>query len=170
MANPGFELLFENLHNIGFFEFFLPVILFLAIYYGLLMKTQAIGDDEAVVGAASIALSFATTFGLWMVVPASFFQQFFALVATVLIAVLSVALIAGMTGLNISDEEQRWIQLSVLGAGVLIIVLALPGLTGSLLNVEVGELTLSGDVYNFILMLALIGTIGYTMKVIAESE
>lgn len=168
----GFQLLFDNLNNVGFFEFFLPILLFVAIYFGLLRKTEVLGDDESVVGAAAIALSFATTFGLYMVVPFEFFKQAFGLIAVVLIALLSVVMVLAMSGINIEEEDRLWLKLGAAATGIFLIILALPALVGETFNVGVAGFGFgSEEVQSFILTLVLIGgMLGVIYKLAENGE
>lgn len=167
MAEPGFALLFDNLEAVDAFEIFLPLLLFLAIYFGLLKKTEAIGDDDAVIGVASIAMSFITVFGVLMFVPANFFPQFFGVSALVLIAVLSAILILGMTGFEFGAEGNRYAQLTALGVGVLVIVMAVPSVVGELFQVDLGSVAITSEVWGWLTTLALIGVMLYSVKYLA---
>lgn len=166
----GFDMLFQNLESVGFFEVFLPVVLFLAIYFGILKKTEVVGDDDAVIGVASIALSFITVFGLLAVVPASFFPQFFGLLATLIVSILAIVIMAGLSGMNIGDEDQKWLRYGVFLLGVSVIVFALPSVFGGLFNTEMSGLFMSEEVRTFILTLVLIGVLGGVIYALSKGE
>lgn len=156
MATPGFELLFQNLQTIGFFEIGLPVLFFMAIYYGLLDKTGTISEDEAVNGTAAISLAFLTTLGILTVIPFSFFPQFFAALSVIVVVVLGLLLLMGMVGLDVSEgigEDQQ--KHAVLGVVVILFLIGPPILKEVGLGIEI-----SRDYANFLLTLATIAVIG----------
>lgn len=166
----GFDMLFQNLESVGFFEVFLPIVLFLAIYFGILKKTEVVGDDDAVIGVASIALSFITVFGLLAVVPASFFPQFFGLLATLIVSILAIVIMAGLSGMNIGDEDQKWLRYGVFLLGVSVIVFALPSVFGGLFNTEMSGVFMSEEVRTFVLTLVLIGVLGGVIYALSNGE
>lgn len=170
MANPGFQLLFDNLSSVGFFEFFLPLILFLAIYFGLLRKTEVLGDDEAVVGVASLALAFITVFGTYIFVPATFFTQFFGVLSLALVSILSIVLMAGLVGYEFGPEGDRWLKLGSIGIGIIIVLLAAPTLFANLFDLDGVQVTVGEDLYSFLLTLALVGIMGFTVWQLTEAS
>lgn len=170
MADPGFGLLIENLEAVDAFEIFLPILLFLAIYFGLLKKTEAIGDDDAVIGVASIALSFITVFGVLMFVPANFFPQFFGVVSLVLVAILAAMLALGMTGFEFGPEGSTYAQVAALGVGVIVIFVAVPGVINDLLSVDIMNVAITGEVWGWLTTLALIGVMAYAVKYLSGGE
>ncbi|MFB6294353.1 MAG: hypothetical protein ABEI97_01195 [Candidatus Nanohaloarchaea archaeon] len=164
MATPGFELLFQNLQAIGFFEFALPILFFIAVYYGLLQKTGVISDEESVNGTAAVALSFLTTLGIYVVIPFSFFPQFFAAMSILLVLVLGIIMLMGMVGLDVSEELGDDAQtVAVVGVIVLLIIVAPPLLQG----VDLG-ITITEQHANFVLTLATIAVIGWIVTSFGE--
>ncbi len=169
-TGPGFRLLIENLQAVDAFEVFLPVLLFLAIYFGLLKKTEAIGDDDAVIGVASIALSFLTVFGVLMFVPQSFFPQFFGLVSIVLIAILSAVMAMGLTGFEFGPEGNRWAQFAALGVGLVVLFVGAPTVVGQVFEFEVlSSVTVTEDAWAWMTTLALVGVMGATVWYLAKN-
>jgi len=169
-TQPGFRLLIENLQQVDAFQVFLPILLFLAIYYGLLKKTEAVGDDDAVIGVASIALSFITVFGVLTFVPENFFPQFFGLVSIVLIAILSTVLAIGLVGFEFGPEGNRWAQLAALGVGVMVVVVAAPTVVASVFQIEVfSGITITQDVWAWLTTLALVGVMGATVLYLSKN-
>lgn len=126
MTDPGFALLIENLDSIGAFDVFLPLLLFLAIYFGLLMKTEVIGDDEVVIGVASLSLGLITVFGAFTFVPADFFPHFFGMLSMVLIGILALVLALGMTGVDFSGEQDQKIKFGVAALGAVVVFFGAP--------------------------------------------
>lgn len=172
MANtePGFRLLMENLRQVDAFEVFLPILLFLAIYFGLLKKTEAIGDDDAVIGVASIAMSFITVFGVLTFVPADFFPKFFGLVSIVLIAILSTVMAVGLVGFEFGPEGNRWAQIAALGVGALVVVVAAPAVVANVFQIEVlSSITVTQEVWAWLTTLALVVVMGVTVWYLAKN-
>lgn len=161
MATPGFEMLFQNLQAIGFFEFALPILFFMAVFYGLLQKTETISDDDAVNGTAAVALAFLTTLGIYTVIPFSFFPQFFAALSVLVVLVLGAAILMGMVGVDIGGElESDRAQLLAVVGVILLLVIVVPPLLG---NIGLG-VSLTEQHANFILTLATIAVIGYIIR------
>ncbi len=166
MATPGFELLFQNLQSIGFFEFGLPILFFMAVYYGLLMKTGTISDEESVNGTAAIALAFLTTLGIYTFIPFSIFPQFFAALAVLVVLVLGGMMLMGMLGVEVGGEmDERAQRLMVIGVVALLIIVGVP-LFGSM---DIG-FELTDDFMNFILTIATIAVIGYVIRSMGGGE
>ncbi len=160
MANPGFELFIENLDSIGAFDVFLPLLLFLAIYFGLLKKTEAIGDDDAVIGVASLAMAFLTVFGVLTIVPASVFPQFFGVLAVVLIAILSAVISMGLVGFEFGPEGHRYAQIAALGVGLLVLVVAAPSVVEAFVNINIGGLTITEEAWSWIATIVMMAIMG----------
>lgn len=160
MATPGFELLFQNLENIGFFEFVLPLVLFMAIYFGLLRQMELLGEDEAVQGAASVALAFLTTFGIYTVIPFSFFPQFFGVLSIIIVVILGVMILMGLVGFRISDEiEGRTQRLGLVGVILIVLVLFPAMFTGLGFDFQITE-----QHSTFLLTLVLIAVLAYVLR------
>lgn len=162
MAQPGFELLFQNLEQIGFFEFVLPLVLFMAIFYGALRKTEVIGDDEAVQGAAALALAFMTTFGIYTFIPFSFFPQFFGALSVLIVLILGMMILAGMAGYDVTaaDVSDAKAQRYAIIGTILIVIITFPFAFQFLgEGIEITEAHA-----NFVLTLALIAVIGFIIS------
>src|SRR3989338_8465001 len=56
-----FSYAIETLASFGFYDFFLPWVLLLAVTYGVLQKKQYISDQVAVNGTIAVAVSFLGT-------------------------------------------------------------------------------------------------------------
>lgn len=160
MATPGFELLFQNLEQIGFFEFVLPLILFMAIFFGILRKTEVLGDDEAVQGAAAVALAFLTTFGIYVFIPFSFFPQFFGALSILIVLILGMMIIMGMAGFDVSGGVDAKSQRYMVAGVILIVIIAFP----ALFTFAGTDYAISEQHANFVLTLALIAVIGYIIS------
>ncbi|MFB6147530.1 MAG: hypothetical protein ABEJ66_01465 [Candidatus Nanohaloarchaea archaeon] len=166
MAQPGFEMLFANLQQIGFFEFFLPVVLFIAIYYGILNKMELLGEDEAVQGTAAIALSLLTVLGIYTVIPFSLFQQFFGALSVVLIVVIGFLVVLGMFGIEFEGEEVTdnvGVAIAAIVAVTIVIVVIVPPLMPGSGGIRLGE-----DLMNFLLTLILLIVLGVVVYAISS--
>lgn len=65
MVSP-FEIAVLRLRDLGFFQFFLPFLLTMAIFYGALRKSQVFGDPDRNVAVNGI-ISFAAAFWVWSI-------------------------------------------------------------------------------------------------------
>lgn len=163
-STPGFQMLFDNLEAVGFFEFFLPILLFTAIYYGLLRKTEILGDDETVDGAAAMMMALLTTFAIYLVVPFSLFIQFFGALSILLLVILGLLIVMGMFGVEFGGGEgmdSRTTRLAIVGV-ILFVVILVPPLVSSITG---GSLQILGQQHvSFILTVAMIAVIGYVLR------
>lgn len=168
-STPGFELLLLNLQDLGI-EIFLHIVLFVAIYFGLLRKTEVIGDDEGVQGASAVALSLLTTIGIYSFLPASTLTAFFAGLSAIVILILGLMIVMGMFGVNVGEveinESQRSIGVVAL-AVVLIIVLIV---VAPIVENQYGANVFGEDATSFVLTLGMIAIIGYMVKYIGTGD
>jgi len=151
----GFELFLENLRQAGFFNLFLPWLLILSVSYGILKKTEALGEENSVIAIASVAISFLGVGGILSVVPAEFFAQFFALISVLLVVVLGIVIILGLAGIDIADlGEMKWFKIgAVLTVIGVVVVLAF-----SILPTSLSEaVDLDSDMISTVIMLIVIG-------------
>lgn len=126
MVDVGFELLVNNLQKVGFFEFLLPLVLFLAVYFGLLQKSEVLSEDESVNAVAALALGFFTLVGVYSFVPFGFFTQFFGVLAVLLLYVLAGVMLLGMLGYDFSGGKSLADEPYAAGGLVLIAVILGP--------------------------------------------
>lgn len=167
-STSGFELLIQNLQEVGFFEFFLPILLFTAIYYGLLRKTEILGDDETVDGAAAVMMALLTTFAIYIIVPFQLFIQFFGVLSVLLLVILGLLIVMGMFGVEFGGGEgmdSRTTRLAIVGV-ILLVVILIPPLVSVMTG---GNLQILGQQHvSFILTIAMIGVIGYVLRHIGD--
>ncbi|MBI2971377.1 MAG: hypothetical protein HYY37_03110 [Candidatus Aenigmarchaeota archaeon] len=125
MVSP-FEAMVQQLTDLGFFGFFLPVLLLFVVSYGLLLKTKALGDDQKVMVAASLVLSL-FILGFGSIIFGRFFSSLFGIGTIVLAGILVIALFIGMAGGDISKiaGDSRLLMMFVAGIGVVVFFLAL---------------------------------------------
>lgn len=125
MATP-FEVMIQQLTELGFFGFLLPFMLVFVVAYGILSKTKVIGEDKKVQVAASAILAF-FVLGFGSVTFGAFFVNLFALGTVVLAAILVILLFVGLVGGDISklfggNNMVIWL---LVGIGVIIFFLVL---------------------------------------------
>ncbi|NOQ56017.1 MAG: hypothetical protein GQ477_04400 [Nanohaloarchaea archaeon] len=125
----GMEILIGNMNTMGFYDFFLPFILFVAIVFGLLQKNKVFGDKEtkSIDSVVSMSVSFFiinyTAIGLY-------FTTLFAIGATIIGALLVGVIILGMVGIDLGgllgENENKKMRIPIVaGAGVVVIILFL---------------------------------------------
>jgi len=116
MANI-FSRMLSNLTNLGFYDFVLPWMLFLAIIFGLLQNKKSISEDPAVNGVISIVAAFFIAYIARGMFYAKFFGIFGGVIATFLILIISLAMF------GIKPEETLGSNKTALGIGIAIIML-----------------------------------------------
>jgi len=114
MANP-FEVFLTMARTYGIYEFYLPFLLVLTLFYGLLQKTKILGDYK---GAQGLNLIISVIAALYVMVysPAAititqFFANFFTQTSIVLVTLLvGIMLIVGLIPGFLSNMtwEQYW--------------------------------------------------------------
>lgn len=125
----GMDILIGNMNTIGFYDFFLPFVLFVAIVFGLLQKNKVFGDKDTkgIDGVVAMSVAFFvinyTAIGLY-------FSTLFAIGATIIGAILVGIIILGMVGIDLggflNDKEGKKMKLPIIaGAGVVVIILFL---------------------------------------------
>ena len=127
----GMEILVGNLNTLGFYDFFLPFILFVAIIFGLLQKNKVFGekDTKAIDGIVAMSVSFFvinyTPIGLY-------FSMLFAIGASIIGAILVGVILLGMLGIDMgkffNSGEGGKLDNKYAGpaiAGVLLVIIAL---------------------------------------------
>lgn len=160
MVEIGFELLLENLQNIGFFNFFLPLLLFLAVYYGLLDKTEAVSDQDAVNGVIALSLAFLTMLGIYSFVPFSIFPQFLGALAILLVVLLGVVMVLGMFGVDFSEGAEIGGNIYLLGGLFLVALLMGPVILDRAFGISFGEIYWD-SLMTILMMVLLVGAIYY---------
>ncbi len=94
----------SNLNNIGFYDFFMPFVLILAVVFGILQEKKTISSEVSVNGAIAIAVAFLATYTLRGV----FYTELFGIGGMIIAALIIVILILAILG--IKPEE-------ILGSG-----------------------------------------------------
>ena len=122
----GMEVLIGNMNALGFYDFFLPFILFVAIIFGLLQKNKVFGekDTKGIDGVISMSVAFFvinyTAIGLY-------FSTLFAIGATIIGAILVGIIILGMVGMDIGtflkEKKNKSLQGVFVGGAALIVVI-----------------------------------------------
>ena len=125
----GMEILIGNLNTLGFYDFFLPFLLFVAIIFGILQKNKIFGesDTKAIDGVVAMCISFFvinyTPIGLY-------FSMLFAIGATIMGAILVGIILLGMMGIDMGkffnpggNLENKFAMPAI--AGVLLVIITL---------------------------------------------
>lgn len=151
----GFEILIGNLRQIGFYDFLLPFILFMAIIYGLLKKYEPVGDETSVNATIAVAASFFiinyTPLGL-------FFTQSFGMASMIIAGLLVLILFAGMVGINIADVFEGNKTVSVIALLLIAVVIFLGARGAELMKSPSWEVTTTiVMLFAMIIAVALIG-------------
>ncbi len=116
----GFEVLIGNMNTLGFYDFFIPFIMFVAIVFGLLQKYKVFGDDntQSIDGIIAISIGFFvinyTPIGLY-------FSTIFAIGASIIGVILIGIIMLGMFGIDAGkhlteDEGGKKLVTPILGA------------------------------------------------------
>ena len=110
----------QGLRELGFFDFFLPLLLFFAIIYGALDKTKIFGEDKKDINAIIafvISLIAATT--SWVLKGVAGFLPWVGFIALVVVAFLMLA------ALIVGDAETLAASPAVKIGGVLFVIVGL---------------------------------------------
>ncbi len=104
-AAQVFQNLLGNLDRLGFFEFLLPFLLFLAIIFGVLKFTLEDKIDKSALALISIVASFfilnySGGFGIQV---AQFFTNFFGASMIILAGILVIIIFLGLAGIKMGD-------------------------------------------------------------------
>jgi hypothetical protein len=137
MASP-FETLVANLNHLGFFGFLLPWVLTFAIFYGLLVKSKAMGEDQKIIGVVSIVAAF-FVIGFGGVALGTFLKTIFGTAAMVLTGILITIMFVGMSGYDVSKlAESKYLLVGGLSIGIIVFFSILGGsriITGDMLSI-----------------------------------
>lgn len=99
----AFATIVEVMAGMNMFQLFFPWLLVLSISYGALKQSGVLGEDETVVGVASLAIAFFTIGGAYFFIPAGFFTHFFAAIAFTVFAVIGLVIILGVAGIDMTE-------------------------------------------------------------------
>ncbi len=95
------EIMLGNMNRLGFFEFLMPWILFLAIIFAILKKSEVFGEEISVNAVIAAVVSFFiinyTPVGMTL---GTFFTTLFGLAAVIITGLLVGILFLGMAGIK----------------------------------------------------------------------
>ncbi len=95
------EIMLGNMNRLGFFEFLMPWILFLAIIFAILKKSEVFGEEISVNAVIAAVVSFFiinyTPVGMTL---GTFFTTLFGLAAVIIAGLLVGILFIGMAGIK----------------------------------------------------------------------
>ena len=144
MANI-FSTMITNLTNLGFYDFVLPWMMFLAIIFGLLQSKKTISEDSAINGVISIVAAFFISY----VARGMFYAKFFGIFGGVLAALLILIIALAMFG--IKPEDVLGSNKTALSIGIAIIVLMIFIAAGAFDNLF--KVSINSDVVMTVLIL-----------------
>ena len=101
----AFATIVEVMAGMNMFQLFFPWLLILSISYGVLKQSEILGDDDAVVGVAAIAIAFFTIGGAYFFIPAGLFTHFFAATAFIVFGVIGLVVILGIAGVDMTEID-----------------------------------------------------------------
>ena len=126
MASP-FQTLVSNLDQLGFFGFLLPWVLTFAIFYGLLLKSKALGEDHKIIGVVSVVAAFFVV-GFGGVALGTFLKNLFGTTAMVLAGILITLMFVGMSGYDVSKlADSKYFLAAGIGIGLIVFFSILGG-------------------------------------------
>lgn len=112
-----------NLNTVGAFDIFLPWILFLAIIYAILTKTEVLGKELSVQAVVSIVLSF---FIVNYALPANFLTNLFGIMGMFIAGIIVLILLLGMAGIKLEElfgkDNKTWVGLGIAVIAVVIFI------------------------------------------------
>ncbi|MDY6778130.1 MAG: hypothetical protein SVU32_05665 [Candidatus Nanohaloarchaea archaeon] len=163
-----FGQLIENLRQVGFFRYFLPFLLMLAVTYGALNKIELF-DDESVHGAISVVVALMTIVGVQQFVPRQYFSMFFGGLTLAILALLGLVMLLGMMGIDVQDvtfpeDKDKPLNRYVLLAFVLLIVVILGVFYGIPSPEGFQGIATSDTLYTFVMLGILIYVIYKVMQ------
>ena len=110
----------QTLRDMGFLDFFLPLILFFAIIYGALDKTKIFGDDKKDINAIiAFVISMIAATTSWVLKGVAGFLPWVGFIAIVVVAFLMLA--ALIVGDIDKLVEEKWVKIG----GVLFVIAGL---------------------------------------------
>jgi hypothetical protein len=111
----------QSLRDMGFFDFFLPFLLFFAIIYAALDKTQVFGQDKKDINAiVALVISLIASTTSWVIKAVTGFLPWVGFIALVVVAFLMLA--AMVYGGDVSQLfSNNWIK----GGAVIFVIIAL---------------------------------------------
>ncbi|MBU4246595.1 MAG: hypothetical protein ABIF85_01810 [Nanoarchaeota archaeon] len=153
MANI-FSKMLANLTNLGFYDFVLPWLMFLAIIFGLLQNKKTISEDPAVNGVISIVAAFFIAY----IARGMFYTQFFGIFGGVIAVFLILIISLAMFG--IKPEEALGSNKTALSIGIAIIILMVFIASGAF--EELFKTSIDGDtVATVLILIALLGAAAF---------
>ncbi len=107
----------DNLAQLGFYDFFMPFVLILAVVFGILQNKKTISEEVSVNGAIAIAIAFLATYTLRGV----FFTQIFGIAGTIIAAIVILIIFLALFGVK-PEEVFGGDTKYIAGIGAVIIV------------------------------------------------
>lgn len=129
--NP-FELLVQNLNELGFFGFLLPWIFVFALVFALLLKAK-LTEDKKIIGVLSLVIAFFVV-GYGGPALGNFFVNIFGMAAVVLAGILVILIFVAMSGADVTKLANKEIAAVLVAVGVVLFIIALGSMGVSMNN------------------------------------
>ncbi|VVB60178.1 Uncharacterised protein [uncultured archaeon] len=142
-----------TLSNLGFYDFMLPWLLFLAVFYGLLQSKKTISEDAAVNGVIAIVAAFLTAF----IARGFLYTRIFGTMGVVAAGLVILLVFLAMFGLK--PEELFGEHKAALGIALALLVLFIFLSAGGLSAFGAG--IDSDTVITIVILLVMVGAIAF---------
>jgi hypothetical protein len=110
MAEPVLLAGLETLRNLGFFQFFLPFLLFFAIIYGALQKTKVFGERKDIDAIIALVIALIASTTAWVIEGLSGFLPWVGFIALVIVCFL---MLVGMIYGDVEElAKSKWVKIS----------------------------------------------------------
>ena len=142
---------FQNLENLGFYDYVFPMALFFALTFGIMQSKKIISEEISVNGVISFVLSMLIVF----VGKGAFFTEIFGLLGVVLAGILVGIIVLGAAGVDVVDlmTSNKMFMGIILGMVVLIVFISAGGLS---------FFSVAGDTMTTILMIVMmVGAVAF---------
>ena len=93
------QAILDNLAKLGFYDFFMPFLLILAVVFGVLQNRKMISDEVSVNAVIAIAVSFLATYTLRGI----FFTRLFGMAGMIMAAGVVLIIFLAMMGIKPED-------------------------------------------------------------------
>jgi len=127
-----FSRMLTNLTNLGFYDFMLPWLLFVAIFFGVLQNKKTISEDAAVNGVIAIVSAFFVAY----IAHGIFFTKLFGTFGIIAAGLLLLVVALGMVGIK-SEEVVGNKTVLAMGVGALVILVFVVAGGLEILNISV---------------------------------
>lgn len=111
----------KTLTNLGFFEFFLPFLLFFAIIYGALQKTKVFGERKDIDAIIALVIALIASTTAWVIQGITGFLPWVGFIALVIVCLL---MLVGMVYGDVGKLLDNKLLIAGIVLGVVVAILA----------------------------------------------